>query len=157
MPQNSTQDHPGVRIPPPLIFAGCLLLGIWLNSAWIEGELGSPGWTIVGGLVAAFGTAIVLLSIPSFFKYNTSIEPWMPASAIISDGIYGWSRNPIYLGMAIGTAGMALAAVSWTGIAGVVIAVVIIRYYVIAREERYLEARFGEEYLAYKAKVRRWL
>ncbi len=157
MPENSPQDHPGVRIPPPLIFGGCLVAGLWLNSSWFAGELAPMPWMVIGGVLTVLGLLIMLLSIPGFFKHDTSIEPWKPASAIITDGIYGRSRNPIYLGMALGRSGVAIAAASWPGLIGVAAAVLIIRFYVVAREERYLEARFGKEYLDYKARVRRWL
>ena len=152
-----SQDHPGVVIPPPLIFGACVLLGLWSDSAWFEGQLAPMGFMLVGGSFALMGLGVILASIPKFFRAGTSIEPWRPASSILSDGIYGYSRNPIYLGMAFGSLGVAIAAASWPAAAATVIAVLVIRYYVIAREELYLERRFGEEYLTYKANVRRWL
>lgn len=157
MTDTGDQDHPGVRIPPPLIFGACLLLGLWRNSAWFEGELAGTGYMIAGGVLAVIGLGFIIASVPKFFKARTSIEPWRPATAILTDGVYGVSRNPIYLGMALGSAGVAIAAASWPGLIGVAIAVQVMRYYVIAREERYLERKFGEDYLAYKAKVRRWI
>ena len=157
MSDKGSEDHPGVVTPPPVIFGACLLAGLWLESAWFDGRLAPVLFMVIGGFLALVGLAVILASIPLFFRAGTGIEPWKPASAILSDGVYGYSRNPIYLGMALGTLGAAIAAASWPAVAGTAIAVLVIRYYVIAREERYLERRFGEEYRAYRAKVRRWI
>ena len=157
MSDDVAQDHPGVRVPPPLIYGSCLLAGLWMQSAWFDGRLAPGAFMIAGGVIAALGLALIVASVPKFFRAGTSIEPWKPASSILSDGIFGYSRNPIYLGMAAGCAGLAIAAASWPGLIGTGIAVLIVRYYVIAREERYLENRFGDEYRAYTSKVRRWI
>ena len=157
MPDTDPQDHPGVRIPPPLIFGACLLAGLWLQSAWFAGQLAAMPYMIVGGALAVLGLGFIAASVPKFFRAGTSIEPWRPATTMLADGVYGISRNPIYLGMALGCAGVAIAAASLPALIGTAVAVVVIRYYVIAREERYLDSRFGEEYSAYKSKVRRWI
>ncbi len=157
MTDQKAPDHPGVVIPPPLIFGGFLLFGLWLDSAWFRGELAGTGWTLIGGIIALAGAVLLVLSAWRFKVTGTNIEPWKPDTAIIDDGLYAYSRNPIYLAMALGCAGLAIAAASLPALGATVLSIIVIRTYVIEREERYLERKFGADYLAYKARVRRWL
>lgn len=152
----SGPDHAGVRFPPPLIFLIPLLVGLAYDSLWFAGQLASVGWNLAGGLLVLAGFGLLAASAPRFRRAGTSIEPWKPTSNIIDDGIYGRSRNPIYLAMAFVYAGLSVAAASLPALILLVPALLVIRYYVIAREEAYLKAKFGEEYLSYKARVRRW-
>lgn len=149
-------DHAGVRFPPPLIFLIPLLAGLAYDSLWFKGQLADPGWNLAGGLLVLAGVGLMAASAPRFRRAGTSIEPWKPTSAIIDDGIYGRSRNPIYLAMAFVYAGLSIAAVSIPALVLLIPCLIIIRFYVIAREEAYLEGKFGEPYLSYKARVRRW-
>ena len=84
------------------------------------------------------------------------MEPWKPTTKIISDGLYGRSRNPIYVSMSLLYISLAIMAGSLIALYLVVPCLVVIRYYVIGREETYLEAKFGDDYLQYKRQVRRW-
>ncbi len=151
------QDNAGVRVPPPLIFLALLLTGLWYDSPWFEGHLSGLGVTVAGGLIAVLGSVLILLGTPRHSKAGSNVEPWKPTTTIITTGVYGFSRNPIYLGMAIVHGGVAICGGSIGALVTLVIAVAVIRIYVIDREERYLEAKFGETYTSYKAMVRRWL
>ena len=155
--EDTAPDEAGIRIPPPLIFLVFLAIGLWAGSnfSW-------PGsWPIyiklLGVVLILIGLALILASGSLFRKAKTHIEPWRPTKAIVDTGVYAFSRNPIYLGMVLAYLGIALAAESLIAIALVIPAIAIIRYYVIGREERYLERKFGPEYLAYKSRVRRWI
>lgn len=150
-------DHDGVRVPPPLIFLFFLGGGIWLDSPWIDGELASLAMMIFGGCLLASGVVLIVVAGIGHFAIGSHVEPWKPTSAIVSSGIYAFTRNPMYLGMAIGQIGIAVAAASLAGGVSVLLSVAIVQWYVIGREERYLEAKFGEEYLNYKRRVRRWI
>lgn len=150
-------DHAGVRVPPPLIFLFFLGSGVWLDSPWMDGELASLSAMVAGGCLLAAGLALIIVAGIGHFAVGTHVEPWKPTSAVVDTGIYAYSRNPMYLGMAIGQVGVALAAASLAGALSVVLSVAVVRWYVIGREERYLEAKFGEPYLAYKSRVRRWI
>lgn len=151
------KDHAGVRVPPPLIFLLPLLAGLAIDSPWASRMLASLHWMISGGLLVAIGLAVLAASAPRHKRAGTNIEPWKPTTAIIDDGIYGYSRNPIYLGMALVCAGIALAGASLAALLLLPPCLLVIRFYVIAREEAYLEAKFGQEYLDYAARVRRWI
>lgn len=150
-------DHAGVKLPPPLIFLVSLIIGLWWDSPWFTGHLAGWGLTITGGIIAVAGLALVVTSAPRHRKAGSNVEPWKPTTAIITTGLYGFSRNPIYLGMAVTQAGLAICGGSIGALVMLVASIAFTQIYVIAREERYLEAKFGTEYTDYKKKVRRWI
>lgn len=117
---------------------------------------GASLWTI-GAAVVALALAIMLIALFHFFEAKTHVEPWHPTTTIISKGIYRFSRNPIYLGFCIATIGAGLILNSWWGIANVVLLKSLLERLVIEREEIYLEKKFGDRYLEYKTRMRRWL
>lgn len=156
-PDRSEQDHPGVRVPPPLIFVIFLAVGLAVDSAWFDGRAAATGWTVAGVAVAVAGVSLMVASARLFRKSGVNLEPWKPTSALVTAGPYRLSRNPIYLGMAVASAGVAIAASSLAGLAAVCVAVFVIQVYAVAREERYLARRFGADYAAYKARVRPWI
>jgi protein-S-isoprenylcysteine O-methyltransferase Ste14 len=88
---------------------------------------------------------------------GTNVQPSQPSTSLVSTGLYRISRNPMYLGMALLYAGLALLLESIVALILLPVVLVIIQTQVIVREERYLEARFGDDYVAYKGRVRRWL
>ncbi len=156
-PVDSVTDHAGVRVPPPLIFLVSLLLGLWFDSPWFEGRMAGIEVTIAGGICAAMGLALTILTAPRHKKAGSNVEPWKPTTTIITTGIYAYSRNPIYLGMALAHGGLAISGGSLAALVTLVLCVALIQGYVIVREERYLEAKFGQEYIDYKKRVRRWI
>ncbi len=156
-PSDSAPDNAGVRVPPPLIFLGFLLVGLWYDSLWFEGRIAGIGVTAAGGVLAALGFALILISGLLYKKVGTNLEPWKPTTTIITNGVYGYSRNPMYLGMALVHGGLAICGGSMAALATLVLSVLVIQTYVIAREERYLEAKFGRVYSDYKERVRRWI
>ncbi len=149
------QDHPGVKFPPPFIFLGFTIAGILIQSNWMSGNFELTSISVAGILTIIFGVVILLKGARKHKDADTNIEPWKPTINIISSGLYGISRNPLYVAMAIVALGIAMAAGSYVAAILIFPILLIIRYYVIAREEAYLEREFGEEYLAYKQKVRR--
>ena len=150
-------DNAGIRVPPPLIFFGFLIVGLLAQSEWIDGQFGLSWLTLLGGLIAVLGLGILIKTAPKHAEAGTNIEPWEPTTAIIRTGLYAYTRNPIYLGMAVTYVGIAIAAGSLGALVTLIFALIVIQTYVIAREERYLTAKFGEEYLDYKNSVRRWI
>ena len=145
---------------PPLLFLAALVLGFALDRLLplplTHPELASIGWT-AGGALVAVGIAIMAAGIRNFSRAGTPVPSNQVVRALVTTGIHGWSRNPIYVGMLLLYAGIAIAARSpWILILALPL-FVILRYGVVAREEAYLERRFGETYRDYKAHVRRWL
>jgi protein-S-isoprenylcysteine O-methyltransferase Ste14 len=143
-----------------LIYLGLLVLGIWAGRV-----LGLPGFGlpptlrgILGWIVTAIGIFVGPVSGAGLFHLKgTAIIPVKPASRLVTSGIYRWTRNPMYLGMALIYAGVAILFDSLLALLLLIAVVAIIQCYVIPREEAYLERTFGNDYLAYKARVRRWI
>jgi len=155
---SGTRDHPGVIAPPPLVFAAFLAAGVLADrhvSGWTL-----PQSVILAVLAVLFGGAgfVFLTGALGLFRMaGTRPEPWQPTTTIVTGGVYRVTRNPMYVGMALACAALALAFGSPLALASLPAAVLVIHRGVILREERYLERKFGGAYLAYKASVRRWL
>jgi protein-S-isoprenylcysteine O-methyltransferase Ste14 len=155
----TVKDHPGVIVPPPLIFVAFLGVGLAVDFFAFRVASGLPAG---GRYAAAVALAVValLLGFGALFRFRragTNPEPWRPTTAIVTSGVYRFTRNPMYLGMVLLYAAIAVAADSVVALVLLVPLLVVIRYGVIAREERYLVAKFGDEYRRYQASVRRWL
>ena len=151
------KDTPGVIAPPPLIFLSGLLLGGFVAYHHLFPILPSGIAQAVGSLLILSGLAIILVAWLQMRKAKTNIEPWEPTTAIVDNGIYGISRNPIYLAMIAIYLGVTCLFNSVWFLPFLPIAVLIIHFGVILREEKYLEGKFGEDYLDYKKRVRRWI
>jgi protein-S-isoprenylcysteine O-methyltransferase Ste14 len=153
-------DNAGVRIPPPFLFLGGLVAGYILDLIR-HVPVAPPEWSlavrVLGGVLAAAAFALMLSAVVLFRRAGTHPEPWKTTTRLVLDGPYRFTRNPMYLGMAAFLVGLGLVGNALWPVIAVFPAVLIIRTQVIAREEAYLERKFGAEYLAYKSRVRRWL
>ena len=149
-------DSAGIRVPPLFIYLAFVALGIGLERLWplhflAAGHLTWPGWTVM-----AAGIALIVWTLVLFLVEHVNPEPTRPARKLIFHGPFGFTRNPIYLGGMIAFLGGALVSGSiWLILAMVPLALLMHRV-IIPREEQYLERRFGDEYRAYAARVRRW-
>jgi protein-S-isoprenylcysteine O-methyltransferase Ste14 len=151
------EDRPGVPIAPPLLFVLPVLASIPLE--WVGPTTfaqGSVRW-ISGILFVVFGVALNIGGFVMQRRAGTDPIPFNPTTRIVTHGLYRFTRNPMYIGFALWTFGIAILADSMWMLAAVPIGLVLTDLLVVRREEHYLERKFGEEYLAYKAKVRRWL
>ena len=148
-----------LRSRPPILFLGTLALGVALEYVlplprwWPDGALARSAGA--GSMLA--GVAIMIAGIRNFSRADTPVPGHLPVRALVTTGIHGWSRNPIYAGMFLVYAGAGLAvASSWIAALTLPLAITM-RYRVVAGEEAYLEERFGDAYRDYKSRVRRWL
>lgn len=150
-------DTSGIRVPPPLYYIATFLVGVALElifpTSWPPFGVRLAAALLAGGAwLALDGAAMVL-----FRRAGTSMVPMNPTTALVSSGPYRLTRNPMYLGMAFLYVAFAFAlGVIWA-LAFLPAVVVIVDRFVIAREERYLERKFGQAYRDYKTRVRRWL
>ncbi len=151
------QDNPGIRVPPPLIYLLPLLLGLLLDRRshvpfLSRGVARGLGWPlVVGAMVLAAWFARTLHGA------DTTLRTDKPVSSLVQDGPFRYSRNPGYLSLTMLYAGIAVLRKDLWAILFLPLVLIVIQREVIGREERYLERTFGEEYLDYKARVRRWM
>ena len=152
-------DSSGVRFPPPFIYLGALLLGLAAERFVTLRSFGIDGWLLVvtGTLLFVAGAAMMLAAAGLFRRLGTNALPSQPTTLIAMGGPYRWTRNPMYLGMALVYAALAIGLDGPIAFALLPLVLIVIQTQVIAREERYLEAKFGDDYRRYKTKVRRWL
>jgi protein-S-isoprenylcysteine O-methyltransferase Ste14 len=153
----TTDDEhgPGVRLPPPVIVAAALAVA-WLLDRIVPVPIGAP-LRSAGLVVIALGVALAGWALVLMLRTRTDPRPDKPDQALVRSGPFRASRNPIYLGSLVFAAGLALSWASLWGWLAVEAAFVLLDRLVVAREERYLRARFGDEYADYAARVRRWL
>jgi protein-S-isoprenylcysteine O-methyltransferase Ste14 len=157
---NSATSHPdtaGVIAPPPLIYLGALGIGFGLDAAIGKGSLPSAVRVPVGATAILTGVGLAGSFARAFGRARTPIDPYTPSEAIVTDGPYRLTRNPGYLGMTLAYAGIAIVSNAPWALLPLPLAVAAIDRGVIAREERYLERKFGAPYLDYKRRVRRWI
>jgi len=157
MASRATQDKPGVIAPPPIIYLGGLALAFGLDALWPIAVLPAVVQYTAGLPLIGLGILIIVLAFRRFRRAGTNIEPHKPTTAMVTDGLYGLSRNPIYVALTGIALGIGIAADNAWVLSMLVPTLAIMRTGVIAREERYLEGKFGAAYRQYKAAVRRWL
>lgn len=154
---DSTRPKWWALIPPPLMFAVPLLIGLVLNSRFpiVQPDVSIPRWVGVG--LIALGAAHVLTSVMLFLFNRTTIVPHHHASTFVQRGAYRWTRNPMYVGLTLIYLGIcSLTAAAWA-LLFLPVPLLYINGVVIPIEERHMEEVFGAAYAAYKTRVRRWL
>jgi len=153
---NDSADTAHVIAPPPLIYALPLLAGLLLNHFRPQAVL-PPAWAhLLGPLIVLLGFG-ALPAVLAFRRAGTHPQPWRPATALVVTGPYRFSRNPMYVGATLFYIGVSLWVNSLWPLLLLPVVLVIMSRGVIAREEAYLERRFGDEYRSYRSRVRRWL
>jgi protein-S-isoprenylcysteine O-methyltransferase Ste14 len=157
----TTTGGPGKGRPlllrPPLLFATTIAAGIILHLAWpLSFMSGAVRWPI-GVMSSMAGVALLVAAIRAFDAAGTPVPGTRPTTAIVRSGPYRFSRNPIYLAFGVIHLGVAATFGSWWLLVTLAVTIGVIATVVVRREERYLEARFGSIYRAYKSSVRRWL
>ena len=154
---NGGKDTAGVIAPPPVIYFAFLLIGLGADRLWPVAVLPQVARYAAGAAVIALSLALVISAVRQFRRHKTSFKPHEPSTALITEGPYRYSRNPMYLALSLLYTGLGIAADGpWT-LALLAPLLIVMHYGVILREERYLERKFADDYRRYKATVRRWL
>lgn len=143
-------------VPPVYLFAGLILMWL-LNHYWPLYRFVETPWSYLGILPILIGISIAAVSAKRFAQAETGIVPFDEATTLVTAGLYRYTRNPMYLGMFLILLGVAFMMGSVTSLLPVFAFVLIIRSNFVAGEERFLEDAFGQSYLDYKDKVRRWI
>jgi len=152
------RDTAGVIAPPPLLWLAAILVGAAAGWAWPLPFL-PPGSGLhwLGLIIFGLGLLLFVWAAFNFQRAGTNVPTNRPTMAIVTTGPYHLSRNPIYVAMLIGQIGIAVFFDNAWQFATAILFALVLRYGVIAREEAYLERKFGVTYGNYKLRVRRWL
>lgn len=148
---------PAVRFPPPLLFVAVIVGSLALDRLLPLPVLTGTATKLAGASLVIAGMAIIGAAAALFRRARTHIEPWKPTSSIIQHGIFARSRNPVYLAFCLLQAGVGLWLGSLWTLATTPVSAALVFLIAIRNEERYLERKFGDEYLRYKERVRRWI
>ncbi len=148
-----------IKLHPALIFMAIMIGGVVAHKVWPIG-IGLDNLPLLkraGAGIILLGLGACFLAYWALWRAGTNIDPSKPTTTLVSTGIYAYSRNPVYLGLCLFLTGMALAKNSLVLLVDAMLLIILLYWAVILEEEAYLEIKFGEEYLRYKKKVRRWL
>ena len=150
-------DSSGAITHPPLIYLAGLLIGLGLDFVWPAPVLPQPAQYYLGAGLFALGLVPAAPAARAFVRAGTGLPVDRPTTALVTSGAYRFSRNPIYLGLTLAYLEIAAAIDSLWVVALLAGVLPVMHYGVIAREERYLDGKFGEAYRRYCARTRRWL
>ncbi len=148
---------PGITVPPPVIYLVALLVGIGLQRLWPTAPFPVPWSYIAGAVLPLLGLVIIAPVLMRFRRAGTPFDVRKRASALITDGPYRFSRNPSYVALTLLYVGLGVILNNAWVLLLVIPVLLVMHFGVVLREERHLEAAFGEEYVRYKSAVRRWL
>jgi protein-S-isoprenylcysteine O-methyltransferase Ste14 len=150
-------DSPGVRVPPPIFFIAAFLVGDVLQSRLPLPFLAHPVALGLGGALAVIGALFIMTAIPTMLRGHGTLNTNGPSAQLVTPGPYRFSRNPMYLGLTLLYAGLAVAFANVWALPLLIPLVLYTHVGVILPEERYLDRTFGDTYRVYKTRVRRWL
>jgi protein-S-isoprenylcysteine O-methyltransferase Ste14 len=153
------RDGAAVRVPPPLVYLGAVVAGVLVHWLWLPARLTLPPGARVAltAVVALLGLSLMGGAIRLFRRSGQDPKPWEPTPEIISTGVYRFTRNPMYVGMALLQIAIGIGLANGWVLALVPFVLVLVYGTAVRHEEAYLERKFGETYASYKRSVRRWL
>ena len=155
--EKDNADNPGVIAPPPLIYAGALAAGLLVNRRYHIPILPRRVVWKLGAPLVACGLAVGFLGAREMRRAETNVDPYKPATAVVTGGPFRFTRNPLYVSMTLIYGGIAAVANALPAALLLPIVLRLMRRGVIEREERYLERKFGDEYIEYKVGTPRWI
>ena len=144
-------------MPPPLFFLIPAGVAFALEWSLPTSVVAGPWRWLAGGALVALGLALDVAGFVTQRRAGTDPIPFRPTTRIVDHGPYRFTRNPMYVGFTLWTLGLGMLLDSGWVLLAAPLGVLLVDRFVVIREERYLEGKFGEEYLAYKRRVRRWL
>ena len=157
-------DHPDLPYKPPLAYLGAIAVGVGVHHWWPM-HARSEGWlplgvaigVAIGVALVAIGIALLVWAQVVFRAKRTPLEPWKATKAIVDNGPFAWSRNPVYIAFAIIQIGIGVWSDKLAVVAMVLVPIAATAVLIVPREEMYLRRKFGAEYEDYCSRVRRWI
>ncbi|MGH8022658.1 MAG: methyltransferase family protein [Limisphaerales bacterium] len=151
-----SKDSPKVISCPPLVFLAAFAIG-WLLD-WVFPVLRLPSPVpVVGGILIVAGIALGMWGVRTMHRAGTAVRPRRPVTALVTDGPFRYTRNPLYIALVTIYVGIILASGALWPLATLIPALWALRWKIVKGEEQFLEMKFGAAYRAYKARVRRWV
>lgn len=150
----------GIRVPPPLLFVAGLVGGYVVHRLWPVDRIPdsvAPAARVVGWILLVLWILLAAWAVATFRRAGTDVVPTRPASVLVTSGPFRLTRNPMYVSLTSAYVGAVLVSGILWPLAFLPLVLAALHALVIVREERHLAARFGEAYLGYRARVRRWL
>ena len=158
MVDESNVDHVDLRrLEPPLIPLAAMVGGMVLNLVWAFPVVPDAVGDTLGMMTVLAGVGLAAWAIMTMQRAGVDVSPDTSTSAIVESGPYGRTRNPIYLAGLVVAVGVALSVNSGWGLLLTGVAAGVMHFRIVAREERYLTSKFGDAYVAYQRRVRRWV
>ena len=157
MATENQPDRAGVIMFPPLLFGGMLAVGLLLRFLFPTPVLDRLPALLIGGAFVLVGLPMLLMAFRMMIRNRTTIHPAGATTTIVSDGIYAYTRNPMYLALTLMYVGVCVMANAYWGLLLLIPLLMVVQKGIIEREERYLTRKFGDQYLRYKARIRRWI
>ena len=155
---SSTADNPGVGVHPPLFFLSALLLGVVIDDRLRPLPVFHiDKWRWLGVIALLLGIGLVAVGRRTMVRHGTNVNPTLPATAIVETGPFRFTRNPLYLGLTLIYIGLSLLLNTWWSLLLLVPVWLVMHFKVVRREEAYLQDKFGQTYLSYRQRVRRYL
>lgn len=155
------EDNPGVLVHPPVLYVGALLLGAGANMiapASLDVLIDVPKLVLGAGIILlAGGIMLMSMAIRQFSRAGTNVPTNKPAVQLVTDGVYRFSRNPIYVSLSCIYTGLALIFDNPWMLVLLLPVILVMHFGVIHREEKYLTEKFGDPYKEFKSRTRRWL
>jgi len=155
----TTKDSPRVYIPPPFFYVATFLLSLLvgkfvpLSTAFFQ----KPITQKLAAVFIFIGIMFIFPAVLRFLKSKNTLVTVLPANSLQTTGIYAYTRNPMYLGLLFMYTGIAIMLGNWWTFLFIPIVILVVTYAVIRKEEDYLERAFGQAYVDYRKKVRRWV
>jgi protein-S-isoprenylcysteine O-methyltransferase Ste14 len=157
MATKKNADQAGVIAFPPFLFGSTLLIGLLISYVFPTPVLPRLTALSIGAVLLLIGVTTLLLAFRGMIQHHTTINPNGTTTTVVRNGPYRYSRNPMYLSLTLIYLAVNVALNAWWGLLLLIPLLVVVQKGIIEREEQYLTRKFGEEYLNYKAQVRRWL
>ncbi|MDH7460567.1 isoprenylcysteine carboxylmethyltransferase family protein [Chitinophagaceae bacterium 26-R-25] len=153
------KDNPGVYIPPPLLYVTTFFVAVLLQKLLPlkKDFFYTAPSKIMGSTIIFIGLLFSFPALRQFFRTKNTLVTIKPSNSLQTTGIYSISRNPMYISLLLIYCGLSFVVGNWWNLILFPFIFLIVQEYVIKREEKYLNRRYGQQYLDYKAKVRRWV
>lgn len=157
--EKDAKDHPQIAAHPPVFFGIVLVAGFLLHKLFPLAIVSNPGTLskVMAGLLFVISGIVMVSTTRLMLRKKTDPRPDRPTSAIVTEGFFRYSRNPLYVSLMLVYAGIGIYANSLCILLLLPVLLLALERGVVVREEAYLERKFGEEYLRYKNNVRRWI